>query len=168
LRRWRGYNANEVRPIIKTLKALTAIPFLITTASFPQSRVIDGEWLANAIVTTGISADSHWKRISPLIGTTIQVDGARVLFATGETCELGIPSQELWANGMATFGSGGGNWAQIGLKPAENGENFEVIVTPIQCDIEDRPQLALVTQASKDILLLGASRVFATLRRNSN
>ena len=154
-----------MRPLIK---ALATIPLLIATAALPQSREFNGEWLASTIVSTGVVGDSYCKRVSPLSGTTIQIDGSQIRFATGEACALLDPRHERWVNDMATFGSFGGNWAQIGLQPAENGKYFEVLVMPIRCGDEDWPELILVTQDETDILLLGTFRVFATLQQSSN
>ena len=152
----------------QSIKALAAIPLLITTAAFPQSREFNGEWLANTIVSTGVVGERYWERVSPLIGSTIQIDGSQIRFATGETCALLDPRHERWVNDMATFGSFGGNWGQLGIQPAKNGQDFEVIVMPIQCADEDWPELTLVTQNETDILLLGAFRVFPTLQRSTN
>ena len=157
--------ANRMRP---SIKALAAMPLLIATAAFPQPREFNGKWLANTIVSTGVVGDRYWERVSLLIGSTILIDGSQIRFATGETCELLEQREELWANDMATFGSFGGNWGQLGLRPADNGQNFEVIAIPIQCGKENEPELTLVTQNKVDILLLGAFRVFATLQKSSN
>lgn len=141
------------------------MPLLIATAAFPQSREFNGEWLANTIVSTGVVGDRYWERVSLLIGTTIQIDGPQIRFTTGEACTVLDARHERWVNDMVTFGSFGGNWRQLGLQPAENGQDFEVIVMPIQCGDEDWPELTLVTQGETDLLLLGTFRVFATLQQ---
>jgi hypothetical protein len=145
-----------------------AIAFLFATSSFAKSDGSNGEWIASSIVSTGVVGERYWERVSSLLGTTIKIDGSKINLSTGITCELGNPSQELWENDMATFGSFGGNWAQLGLETSENGKSFEVTNRPIRCNEADWPQLTIVTQIGNDILLLGSFRVFASFQKTTD
>ncbi|KJZ20634.1 hypothetical protein [Loktanella sp. S4079] len=130
--------------------------------SVAQPERLDGKWAATNIVSTGISGARYWERISPLLGNTVIIDGKNVQISQELKCTLADPALEIWKNGMHTFGSGGGDWSQLGLETTGS-QSFEVYTRRIDCPPPNWPELSIVTQSINEVLLLGSHRVFAVL-----
>lgn len=132
--------------------------------SLAEPIEINGEWIAMSIVSTGMISDRYWNRVSPLVGTTVNIESQEVQLLHGVKCTLRPLNVEYWQNDMKTFGSFGGDWAQLGLKVTGT-QGFEVLLWDLVCPEPDWPSFSIITQAGNNVLLLGSFRVFVTLER---
>ncbi|MEM6634738.1 MAG: hypothetical protein AAF667_02490 [Pseudomonadota bacterium] len=133
-------------------------------AALAQSSTIEGKWTATSLVSTGVIGDRYLDRVSPFVGTAIDIREDTVYLPNEPACVISDWAWEVWNNDRSTFGSFGGDWSQVGLQSA-NGSSYVVRVSRLNCPARDWPELILVAQPDHGITLLGSLRVFVVLSK---
>ena len=109
----------------------TLLPAFATSAGADHLR-FEGDWVAGQPVSAGISSESGWEAAELIEGRAVSIAGHQLALPNGVTCLIGAMSIDTWRNDMEHFGSGGGNWSDIGLTPVL-GDNYPVILHALDC-----------------------------------
>ena len=147
-----------------TSAAFLAALCIGATVSHGQSVQLDGGWIAASAVSTGVLSDRYIDRVEPFEKLPLTIDGHTIRLSGNLDCMLSQPYPEVWVNDLATFGTFGGDWSDLGLFTS-NGRQFEVIRLDIDCPDTEWPQLSVVVQPQYGVVLLGSFRVFVRLTR---
>lgn len=141
--------------------AFATVTQLFATAAFAQAPHLEGEWVAGPPVSAGISSSVGWEKAEQLEGRPVSIVGGQLDLPDGVSCLIGAPSNEVWRDDMEHFGSGGGNWSDLGLTPVGRDE-YPIETRDLDCGA-DGPY-TLIVQTSPFILLLEYDgRVFVPL-----
>lgn len=122
---------------------------------------IEGDWVAGKPVSAGISSSVGWEAAELIEGQSVSIAGHQLALANGLTCLIGALSIDTWRNDMEHFGSGGGNWSDIGLNPVL-GDNYPIFRNALDCGAAG--PFNLIHQGEPVLLLLEFDgRVFVPL-----
>lgn len=117
-------------------------------------------WTISDFRTTGISKSPPWQ----LVGTKVIIEDEFVSFSNGEKCSIGLVKKRVLGEGMRTFGSGGGNWKDIGFSRINN--VFEVRERSLNCQINEYI-VGILSQNDNLVVLDFGGRVFGVLSKSS-
>jgi hypothetical protein len=136
------------------------LPAFATSAGADHLR-FEGDWVAAQPVSAGISSESGWEAAELIEGQAVSIEGHLLALANGVTCLIGAMSIDTLHNDMEHFGSGGGNWSDIGLNPI-GGDNYPIFRHALDCGAAG--PYNLVHQGAPYLLLLEFDgRVFVPL-----
>jgi hypothetical protein len=107
------------------------LPVFATSASADHLR-FEGDWVAGQPVSVGISSENGWEGAEAIEGRAVSITGHQLALPNGVTCLIGAMSIDTWHNDMEHFGSGGGNWSDIGLTPI-GGDNYPIFRHALDC-----------------------------------
>lgn len=140
------------------------VPFLLlcAVATSAQETGIEGKWSGGSIVAPSQFSGASEARASDFLDKEVQIEGRRIVFPDQSVCSLQLPESELWRNDMNTFGSFGGDWAEIGLQ--QSGAGFKVTTWKVDCADQRERLVRIVSQQESNTLLLDFGRVFVVLR----
>jgi len=134
-----------------------------TASSAEQVSWIKGQWTGFRIVAPSQYPGAGEMRARDFLKESVRIDAEKIVLPDQSVCALQKPVKEVWQNDMYTFGSFGGDWADIGLYETTAG--FQVTTWAVDC-ADDREHLnQLVGQPEQDVLLLDFGRVFTSLQR---
>ncbi len=117
-------------------------------------------WTISDFRTAGISKVPPWQ----LVGTKVIIEDKLVNFSNGEKCSIGPVKKRVLGEGMDTFGSGGGNWEDVGFSRI-NGV-FEVRERSLNCQVNEHIY-AILSQNDNLFVLEFDGRVFGVLSKSS-
>lgn len=136
------------------------LPAIAGSAAADHLR-FEGDWVAGQPVSAGISSERGWEAAELIEGQSVSIAGHQLAVANGVTCLIGAISIDTWHNDMEHFGSGGGNWSDIGLTPI-GGDNYPIFRHALDCGATG--PFNLIRQGDPFLLLMEFDgRVFVPL-----
>lgn len=136
---------------------------VFATATVAEEIQFEGEWVAGQAVSAGISSERGWEATEPIEGRTVSMAGSQLALPDGVTCLIGAPTSDVWRNDMEHFGSGGGNWSDIGLS-LDGRDGYPVELRALDCGAAGPYNLILQVETSL-LLIEFVGRVFLPLLR---
>jgi hypothetical protein len=111
----------------------------------------EGEWIAGQPVSAGLSSERGWEAAALVEARAVSITGHQLALSNGATCLIDSMSIDTWRNDMEHFGSGGGNWSDIGLNPID-GDNYPIFRHALDCGTAGPKNL--IHQGAPFLLLL--------------
>lgn len=136
------------------------LPAFATSARADHLR-FEGDWVAGQPVSAGISSSIGWEAAELIEGQAVSIEGHLLALPNGVTCLIGAMSIDTLHNDMEHFGSGGGNWSDIGLNPI-GGDNYPIFRHALDCGATG-PYNVILQGAPYLLLLEFDGRVFVPL-----
>jgi hypothetical protein len=136
---------------------------MFATAAIAEEPQFEGEWVVGQAVSAGISSERGCETAEPIEGRTVSIAGFQLALPDGVTCLIGASTSDVWRNDMEHFGSGGGNWSDIGLSP-DGRDGYPVELRTLDCGASGPHNLVLQIGTSL-VLIEFDGRVFVPLLR---
>jgi len=147
----------------RTFCFLSALLLMVATSAEADHLRFEGDWVAGQPVSAGISSESGWEAAELVEGGVVSIAGHQLALPDGVTCLIGAMSIDTWHNDVEHFGSGGGNWSDIGLSPI-GGDNYPIFRHALDCG--GTGPFNLIHEGDPSFLLLEFDgRVFVPLVR---
>ena len=141
----------------KTLLNSFAIAALVlsTPVMAQTASPLDGKWrVAEALGAGGVYTDDSLAEAQATIGKEIEFDGRVMELFNGLSCEIESAATETLTD--YDFGSQGGSWSRIGLKPiAPDSREYRVTKITYDCEDADEDQ-----QASRQLMIGNRGNLF--------
>jgi hypothetical protein len=147
---------NDIRTIVSSVLFI----FFSVGASAEDSGM-DRRWIGKSISAPSQYSSANEARAKEFLGEVVRIGRHEITLPNQTVCKLQEPVFEKWHNDMATFGSFGGDWTEIGLQ--RSSDEFAVVSQLIDCPEKEERLVQLVSQPSKGTWWLNFGRVFVSL-----
>lgn len=142
--------------------------FIAVIRAWPEVSVkmadypLDGEWELTEMRTAGIYGGSL-ETARALVGQSITIQKHVITSKAERYCPLVPLAPVTLRDDMETFGTSGGSWSELGLKPVGDGRSYEVLQADAKCDFGTFTKA--IFEPASGLILLAHNEIYLLLTR---